>query len=100
MSCGTVFSGPFQTQMVAYELHLHGIQVGWTATPPPGVVFRTRTVPDGPLVVKPSDDRYRPSRPTANGGCSPSRRATVPGATVARPRSRTRDRPAHPRVIA
>ncbi len=59
VSCGTVFSGPFQTQMVAYELHLHGIQVGWTATPPPGAVFRTRTVPDGPLVVKPSDDRFR-----------------------------------------
>jgi hypothetical protein len=28
-------------------------------TPPPGVTFRTRTVPDGPLVTKPTDDRYR-----------------------------------------
>jgi hypothetical protein len=59
LACGGVFSGPFQTQMVAYELGLHGIQVGWKVTPPPGVVFRTRTVPDGPLVTKPTDDRYR-----------------------------------------
>jgi hypothetical protein len=59
VSCGAAYSGPFQIQMVAYELHLHGIQVGWAQTPPPGVVFRTRTVPDGPLVTKPTDDRYR-----------------------------------------
>jgi hypothetical protein len=59
VSCGGAFSGPFQTQMVAYELHLHGIEVGWKFTPPPGAVFRTRTVPDGPLVTKPTDDRYR-----------------------------------------
>lgn len=59
LACGGVFSGPFQTQMVAYELGVHGIQVGWKTTPPPGVTFRTRTVPDGPLVTKPTDDRYR-----------------------------------------
>ena len=59
LSCGGVFSGPFQTQMVAYELGVHGINVGWKVTPPPGVAFRTRTVPDGPLVTKPTDDRYR-----------------------------------------
>jgi hypothetical protein len=59
LACGGVFSGPFQTQMVAYELGIHGIQVGWKTTPPPGAVFRTRTVPDGPLVTKPTDDRYR-----------------------------------------
>jgi hypothetical protein len=59
LACGGIFSGPFQTQMVAYELGIHGIQVGWKITPPPGVVFRTRTVPDGPLVTKPTDDRYR-----------------------------------------
>jgi len=59
LACGGVFSGPFQTQMVAYELGIHGIQVGWKDTPPPGVVFRTRTVPNGPLVTKPTDDRYR-----------------------------------------
>jgi hypothetical protein len=59
LACGGVFSGPFQTQMVAYELGIHGIQVGWKVTPPPGVTFRTRTVPDGPLVTKPTDDRYR-----------------------------------------
>ena len=59
LACGGVYSGPFQTQMVAYELGIHGIQVGWKVTPPPGVTFRTRTVPDGPLVTKPTDDRYR-----------------------------------------
>jgi hypothetical protein len=59
LACGGVFSGPFQTQMVAYELGIHGINVGWKVTPPPGVLFRTRTVPDGPLVTKPTDDRYR-----------------------------------------
>jgi hypothetical protein len=58
-SCGGIFSGPFQTQMVAYELGIHGIQVGWKVTPPPGATFRTRTVPDGPLVTKPTDDRFR-----------------------------------------
>jgi len=32
---GLKLSGPFQTQMVAYELGIHGIQVGWKITPPP-----------------------------------------------------------------
>jgi hypothetical protein len=59
LACRGVFSGPFQTQMVAWELHIHGIQVGWHETIPPGVAFRTRTVPDGPLVVKPTDGRFR-----------------------------------------
>jgi hypothetical protein len=59
LACGGVFSGPFQTQMVAYELGIHGIQVGWKTTQPPGATFRTRTVPDGPLVTRPTDDRYR-----------------------------------------
>ncbi len=58
-SCGGVYSGPFQTQMVAYTLGLHGIQVGWTETPAPGVAFRTRTVPAGPKVVQMTDSRFR-----------------------------------------
>jgi hypothetical protein len=58
-TCGGVFSGPFQIEMVAYLLHIHGIQVGWRVTPAPGVAFRTRTVPNGPLVVTPTDDRFR-----------------------------------------
>nr|MBA2630827.1 hypothetical protein [Thermoleophilaceae bacterium] len=58
-ACGGVFSGPFQIPMVAFELHVHGIEIGWRETSPPGVAFRTRTVPDGPLVVRPSDDRFR-----------------------------------------
>lgn len=64
-SCGFVTSGPYQTQMVAYELGLHGFDVGWTTTPVPGVAFQTRTGPDGPLVVAPDDTRYR--RAAANG---------------------------------
>jgi hypothetical protein len=59
LACGHVFSGPFQTQMVAYELGIHGIDVGWKETPAPGALFRTRTVPNGPLVTKPTDDRFR-----------------------------------------
>jgi hypothetical protein len=59
LACGHPYSGPFQTQMVAYELDIHGIDVGWKETPAPGAVFRTRTVPDGPLVTKPTDDRFR-----------------------------------------
>jgi hypothetical protein len=59
LACGGVFSGPFQTQMLAFTLHIHGIQVGWRTTPGPGVAFRTRTVPNGPLVVIPTDDRMR-----------------------------------------
>jgi hypothetical protein len=59
LACGGIFSGPFQTQMMAWELHIHGIQVGWKTTPGPGVLFRTRTVPNGPLVTVPSDDRFR-----------------------------------------
>jgi hypothetical protein len=59
VSCRGVFSGPYQTQMVAYELHLPGIRVGSRETPGPGVAFRTRTVPNGPLVIQPTDDRFR-----------------------------------------
>ncbi len=59
LTCGGVYSGPFYTQMIAYLLHLHGIQVGWRVTPAPGVAFRARTVPNGPLVIQPTDDRFR-----------------------------------------
>ena len=58
-ACGGVYSGPFQTQMVAYTLGIHGIDVGWTETPAPGVAFRTRTIPTGPKVVQITDDRLR-----------------------------------------
>jgi hypothetical protein len=59
IACKGIFSGALQTQMVAYELGVHGVRIGWLGTPPPGVVLRTRTTSSGPLVVKPSDDRYR-----------------------------------------
>jgi hypothetical protein len=77
--------------MIAYELGIHGIDVGWKETPAPGVVLRTRTVPDGPLVTKPTDDRFRLVRqggkwrlltvPPTNGdrGC-PSASPNVPTA--------------------
>ncbi|MEJ7750494.1 MAG: hypothetical protein WKF32_03475 [Thermoleophilaceae bacterium] len=57
--CGGVYSGPFQTQMVAYALDLHGENIGTAQTPAPGVAFRTHTVPDGPLVARITDDRFR-----------------------------------------
>ncbi len=59
LRCGYVTSGPYQTQMVAYELGVHGFDVGWTTTPVPGVAFQTRTSPGGPLVVAPDDTRFR-----------------------------------------
>ena len=60
LRCGNVYSGPFQTQMVAYELGIHGIDVGaLVPTEPPGVAFQTHTVPGGPLVTDVTDDRFR-----------------------------------------
>nr|MDQ3587332.1 hypothetical protein [Actinomycetota bacterium] len=59
IACGGLYSGPYQTQMVAYELGVHGAQVrSLEGTPPPGAAFRTRTVPTGPLVIKLTDRRY------------------------------------------
>ncbi|HEX5909562.1 MAG TPA: hypothetical protein VFY44_03660, partial [Thermoleophilaceae bacterium] len=63
LACGNVYSGPFQTQMVAYQLGVHGINVGdvrpLKVSPAPGVIFRTRTVPGGPLVATVPDKRFR-----------------------------------------
>jgi hypothetical protein len=59
LACGGVFSGPSRRRWSPTSSGIHGINVGWKVTPPPGVAFRTRTVPDGPLVTKPTDDRYR-----------------------------------------
>jgi hypothetical protein len=60
LACGAVYSGPFQTQMVAYELGVHGLDVrALEGTPAPGVAFRTHTIPGGPLVVKVTDRRFR-----------------------------------------
>jgi hypothetical protein len=59
-ACGGLYSGPYQTQMVAYELGVHGAEVrSLEGTPPPGAAFRTRTIPRGPLVIKLTDPRYR-----------------------------------------
>lgn len=60
LACGSVYSGPFQTQMVAYEMGIHGVDVrALEGTPPPGVAFRTHTIPTGPLVIAVTDDRFR-----------------------------------------
>jgi hypothetical protein len=60
LACGAVYSGPFQTQMIAYELGVHGLDVRALAgTTPPGVAFRTHTIPNGPLVIKVTDPRFR-----------------------------------------
>ena len=60
LACGAVYSGPFQTQMIAYELGVHGLDVrALEGTPAPGVAFRTHTIPEGPLVIKVTDGRFR-----------------------------------------
>lgn len=60
LACGAVYSGPYQTQMVAYELGIHGVDVrALEGTPAPGVAFRTHTIPEGPLVIDVTDDRFR-----------------------------------------
>jgi hypothetical protein len=60
LACGAVYSGPFQTQMIAYELGVHGLDVrALEGTTPPGVAFRTHTIPNGPLVIKVTDPRFR-----------------------------------------
>ncbi|HYM58519.1 MAG TPA: hypothetical protein VES79_11215 [Solirubrobacteraceae bacterium] len=40
-ACGTVFTGPFQVQAVAWYLHMHGGDVGIDAVPP-GITFAPR----------------------------------------------------------
>jgi hypothetical protein len=46
--------------MVAYELGIHGIEVGALfGTAAPGAVFRTRTRTTSPIVPKLTDDRMR-----------------------------------------
>jgi hypothetical protein len=60
LACGAVYSGPFQTQMIAYELDVHGLDVrALEGTTPPGVAFRTHTIPEGPLVIHVTDKRFR-----------------------------------------
>lgn len=99
LACGNVYSGPFQTQMVAYEMGIHGIEVGSLGgTPAPGVVFRTHTVPHGPLVANLTDHRFRlvttnerwrvatAPRADARGGACPAGR---PGAPRVPPRPET-----------
>jgi hypothetical protein len=98
LACGSVYSGPFQTQMVAFQLGVHGIQVGALGKlTAPGVTFRTHTVPTGPLVARVTDKRFRrvassgrwqiwtAPRSDARGKSCP----TTPGAPTAKPTART-----------
>jgi hypothetical protein len=90
LACRGAYSGPFQIPMIAWELGIHGIQIGWHQTVPPGILFRTRTVPDGPLVVKPTDGRFRMvdrlgkwrllTVPPARGGACPAASPDAPTA--------------------
>ena len=57
VDCKGLFSGAFQTQMLAYELDVEGLRIGWAgdvppakSTVPPAAVFRTRTDPGLPAV--------------------------------------------------
>ena len=43
-ACGTVFTGPFQVQAVAWYLHMHGGEVGIVPSPP-GITFAPRYSP-------------------------------------------------------
>jgi hypothetical protein len=98
LSCGSVYSGPFQTQMVAFQLGVHGIQVGALGKlTAPGVTFRTHTVPHGPLVARVTDHRFREvahsgrwqiwtaPRSDARGSSCPA----APGAPRVKPTART-----------
>ncbi len=60
LSCGGVYSGPFQTQMVAYVLGVHGLDVADArlGTPPPGVALRTNTIPASALTPV-NDSRFQ-----------------------------------------
>ncbi len=95
LACGNVYSGPFQTQMVAYQLGVHGINVGdvrpLKESPAPGVIFRTRTVPGGPLVATVPDKRFRARRALRAAGRSGPPRGPTPAGATARPRA-----PTHP----
>ena len=100
-ACGAVYSGPFQTQMVAYELGVHGLDVARsTGTPPPGVAFRTHTIPKGPLVIEMTDARFRQVAADGRWPVSPRRAPTPPDATARRggpERPARRARRPHPR---
>ena len=67
IDCGGLFSGAFQTQMIAYELHLEGLRIGWAGdappakrTTPPAAVFRTRTDPALARVPAITEPGFRP----------------------------------------
>ena len=95
LACGNVYSGPFQTQMVAYQLGVHGINVGdvrpLKESPAPGVIFRTNTVPGGPLVAACHRQALPRGRPAPGAGGSGPRRAPTPAGATAPPPA-----PTHP----
>jgi hypothetical protein len=76
-SCGRPYSGAFQTQMIAYELRVRGLDITWAhdlipakneatvqpavPTEPPGIVFVTRTAPHLPPVPPVTGQSWRPA---------------------------------------
>jgi hypothetical protein len=46
-SCGPVYTGPLETQIVAWKLHLHAVQVGIRPQPPGTILAVTGTVHRG-----------------------------------------------------
>jgi hypothetical protein len=76
LACGTQYSGAFQTQMIAYELRVKGLDIKWAheeipakneatkqeavTTEPPGVAYVTRTAPQLPPVPPVTTD-FRPA---------------------------------------
>ena len=95
LACGNIYSGPFQTQMVAYQLGVHGINVGDVRPlrESPGArgdlphQHRARRAARGRRA--PTSASARSAAPGA-GGSGPRREPTPAGAT-ARPRA-----PTHP----
>jgi hypothetical protein len=66
LSCQRLYSGAFQTQLIAYELDIKGLDVTFAGTQPgsvpataPGAVFQTRTSPNLGVVPPLSDESFR-----------------------------------------
>ena len=84
LACGGVFSGPFQTQMIAYELGIHGIEVGWRVTRRPA----SCSAP-GPSPTAARDQAHRQPVPADRSlrQVAPADRAPEPGRPLARRRA-------------
>jgi len=57
--CRGLYTAPFLTQLVAYELRVPSIRVGIRRTIPPAAILQGRTSDVAPLLPKPTDPRFR-----------------------------------------